>query len=422
MRGEALEQLAVAVARHDRDDTRLRRRGFRHEGEQALLALVRLLVHVRDLDPVDRAGVRPDRERGAGIVGVHVHLDGTRVTDDEQRVAELLQLSLERFAVEFLPFDQEHGAVAELRQLLMDRVVAQVLLDPRRLGDRFAGHGRGDAAHELEEACAARVDDTGVFQDLQLLRRAREGVLTAAHQVEEQLAERRLPGRARFGLLRQLADHRQHRPLDGAAHRAVRRVARAAQRARGRLGVDRGLVGLAEHVGGTADDLREDHAGVAASSHQRAARDVARERMPAGGRRLVDRVGDGAHGHRQVRAGVAVGNGIDVQVVDARAVRLERRERASTSLSTASRSPFSRSSAPPHVVDVHLDRPHGKPREPLDLVADLLRIVDATSARFKPYSTTTWRSIVTPSPLPPISIPRVARSGSHFRPAIPTTP
>ena len=52
----------------------------------------------------------------------------------------------------------------------------------------------------------------------------------------------------------------------------------------------------------------------------------------------------------------------------------------------------------------------------------LFRIVDATSARFRPYSTTTWRSIVTPSPLRPISIPRVGRSGSHFRPAIATTP
>ena len=62
---------------------------------------------------------------------MHVHLDRVLVTDDEQGVAELLELLLEGLAVEVPPFDQEHGAVAELRQLLMDRVVAQSILDRR---------------------------------------------------------------------------------------------------------------------------------------------------------------------------------------------------------------------------------------------------------------------------------------------------
>src|SRR3954454_19145638 len=51
-----------------------------------------------------------------------------------------------------------------------------------------------------------------------------------------------------------------------------------------------------------------------------------------------------------------------------------------------------------------------------------LRTVDATSARFRPYSTTTCTSTVTASPSRAISIPRVERAGSHFGPAIATTP
>src|SRR5258705_9367532 len=130
-----------------------------------------------------------------------MNLDRARIADDEQGVTELLQLLLERFAIELLPFDEEHRAVAELRQLLVDRVVAQVLLERRHLGDRLAGDRGGDAADELDEAGAAGVDDSGVLQDLQLVGGARERVLAAAHEVEEQLAERWRAGRARFGLL-----------------------------------------------------------------------------------------------------------------------------------------------------------------------------------------------------------------------------
>ena len=102
---EALEEAPVALARDDGDDAGGRALGRRvgHRGEQPLLALLRLLVHVRDLDAVDRADRAADRERGAGIVGVHVHLDRGRVADDEQRVADLLELLLERLAVEVVP-------------------------------------------------------------------------------------------------------------------------------------------------------------------------------------------------------------------------------------------------------------------------------------------------------------------------------
>ena len=65
-----------------------------HDVEKALLALLGLLVHVRDLDLLERADGGPERERRARIVRVHVHLDRGRVADHEQRVAERLELRL----------------------------------------------------------------------------------------------------------------------------------------------------------------------------------------------------------------------------------------------------------------------------------------------------------------------------------------
>ena len=168
-----------------------------------------------------------------------------------------------------------------------------------------------------------------------------------------------------LGLLGELADHRQHRPFDGPAHGAVGGVARGAEGA-----ADRGRVeqpGLAERLGGAPQDLREDHARVAASAHQRRARELLRERRAVGGRRGVEHLHDRARGLRQVRARVAVRHGIDVQVVDAAAVRLERRERRRARAPSPARA---RSRRPPHVVDVHLDRRDRQPGQALDLVRD----------------------------------------------------
>ena len=128
-----------------------------------------------------------------------------------------------------------------------------------------------------------------------------------------------------LGLLGELADHRQHRPFDRAPHRAVGGVARGAEGAADRRGVEQ--PGLAERLGGAAQDLGEDHARVAARAHQRRPRQLLRERGAVGGGRGLEHLHDRARRQGQVRAGVAVRDGIDVQVVDAAAVRLERRER-----------------------------------------------------------------------------------------------
>src|SRR5206468_652338 len=157
-----LEELAVSRACDDRDDSRRRRRRVGHGREQPLFAFLRLFVHVRDLDASDRADARAERERPPRIVGVHVHLDGGRVSDDEQRVADLFELALERAAIEILALDQEHGAVAELRELPVDRVEPDPIGRRGRFGEWLAAHDRRDAANELQQACAAAEPPIGV--------------------------------------------------------------------------------------------------------------------------------------------------------------------------------------------------------------------------------------------------------------------
>ena len=106
---------------------------------------------------------------------------------------------------------------------------------------------------------------------------------------------------AALGRVGQLADRGQHRPLDRLLDGAVRGVARRAES----LGE---VVALGERLGRAADDLRQDHARVAARAHQRRARDLVREACAIVGAVLLQRLVDRAHGQREVRAGVAVGD------------------------------------------------------------------------------------------------------------------
>ena len=101
--------------------------------QQALLAIEGLRVHVRDLDRCDRAASDSERQRAPGVVGVDVDLERRRVADDEDRVAERLELRLDLVGVEPVALDHERGAVLELREPEMDRVDARrALLDARR--------------------------------------------------------------------------------------------------------------------------------------------------------------------------------------------------------------------------------------------------------------------------------------------------
>ena len=219
----------------------------------------------------------PSAERLARVVGVHVHLERRRVADDEERVADPLELTLERVLVELLALDDEHRAVAELGELLVDRVEAERLRLDRSLGELLAGCAVDHPARDLDEPGASGVDDAGVAQDVEHLGRARDRVLAGGEDRAQQVVGRDATVLLPLALLGHLADDGEHRPLDRALHGAVGRVAgatkRAAQQRRAHALV------LAEHLDEPADDLREDHAGVPARPHERRTRDVLRDRL-----------------------------------------------------------------------------------------------------------------------------------------------
>ena len=128
-------------------------------------------------------------------------------------------------------------------------------------------------------------------------------------------ARRRAPAprrRGRLGGLGRRPHDREDRPLDRAHDGLVGRVGRpgAARRDVGRAG---GLE-VAERVGEAPQDLGEDHAGVAPGAHQRAVGDGLADL----GHVLGGPPSSWHHrleGQRHVRAGVAVGDRVDVQPV-----------------------------------------------------------------------------------------------------------
>ena len=194
-----------------------------------------------------------------------------------------------------------------------------------RVGKRelLAGHRCDDAPRDLDEARAARIDDAGVAQDVEQLRRPRERGFSAREHGAQQLVHLGLRRREGLGLLGHLADDGEDRALYRLPNAPVRRVASRAQRVRHDARID-GLR-LAEDLGGAADDLREDDPRVAPRAHERRARDGVRERRPRRISGVGQRLDERAHREGHVRARVAVGHGIDVEVVDARAARVERR-------------------------------------------------------------------------------------------------
>ena len=222
--------------------------------QEAFLALLGLRVHVRDLDAADCAACNAEGESAARVVGVHVHFERTAVADHEQRVTELLELGLELVGVEPLTFDDEHGAVAEARQLLVDRLEPEILLGLGRRRECLTGDRSLNTAHDLYEARSAGIDDTRLLQYRQHVARLRHGVVTASDD----------PGEigAVFGRIGHRANCRQHRSLDRLLHGAVRGVARRTERTGE-------VVAHGQRLGRTPHDLREDHTGVPARTHQR---------------------------------------------------------------------------------------------------------------------------------------------------------
>ena len=296
-------------------------------------------MHVGNLDALDRAHRRAEGECGARVVGVDVHLERRLVADHDERVAEGVELRLELVAIERVPLDHEDGAVAVAGLLEVNGVGARRRDSRGRCRYGFAGDGAGESSEELDEPRTACVDHARLSEDAELLGRAGDRLIPVAYELDEQFAERLGVDGAPLRFFRELADDGQHRPLDRPADGSVGGVGGSAQRAGGERRADP-IRHFGEDVGDASHDLGEDHAGVAAGSHQRRPGDGVRERGPIARLRRSDRLRDGTHGQREVGAGVAVGNGIDVEVVDAAAARLERGE--------------SRADEPAHQLEVSL--------------------------------------------------------------------
>ena len=137
-------------------------------------------------------------------------------------------------------------------------------------------------------------------------------------------------------LVRHLARDRQDRALGGLAHRGVGAVGGVRQRRADQRRVDQ-LAGAADELlGGAADQLGEDHAGVAARAEQRGARhrlddllapDLVDRALLVGALQAVELVEHGAQRERHVVARVAVGDREHVEVVDLLAARFQVGER-----------------------------------------------------------------------------------------------
>jgi len=193
-----------------------------------------------------------------------------------------------------------------------------------------------------------------------------------------------------LALLCHLADDGEHRPLDGTFDRPVRGIAGTAER----LAQERRAHSfvLAEHLDEAAHDLGEDDSRVAARTHERRSGHVLGHRVARRGSRRIERLDDRAKRQDEVRPGVAVRYGIDVEVVDPPTMSFEVPQRASGEVSDD--------------LELHQWRTPsmwtsseaiGRPTMRSSSYWTRDRTVSATSASRTPCSTTTRNSTTRPS-------------------------
>ena len=318
---------------------------------QALRALLDLGMHVRDVQARDLAGGGEDRGRPLGLVGVDVDLERRCVADHEHAVADLLQRADERVRVEVVARDGEVRAVAVGRGLVLGMGHARRRGVVLELGCIRAAQRGHDPGEQDRHAVPAGVDDAGVLEHGQQVGAALDARLAGRDRAHEDVGDdlvlqvrlgvgaeaavahvRELGRRARG----HLAHHREHRALGGIAHGFVRALRRAGHRGRDQHRVHQLAWPRDQLLSGAADQLAEDDAAVAARPQQRGAGDrlddlIAPdlvERAVLAVREAVDLLQHGAQRERHVVAGVAVGDGEDVEVVDLLAARLEVRQGA----------------------------------------------------------------------------------------------
>ena len=207
------------------------------------------------------------------------------VADDEHRVAEALEPGDPRRRLEPLARDREVRAVAVGRGgvLRVRDAGGRVVLERRRVGP---AQRRDHAREDDRQAVAAGVHDAGLAQDRQQLRAALDRGLAGVQRVLEHVGEHLVLRRVVDAVLQarlvhvrdltrraggHLSHDREDRALGGVSHGAVRAVGRAGHGGGDQHRVHE-LAGPADQLlGGAADELGEDHAGVAAGAEQRRA-------------------------------------------------------------------------------------------------------------------------------------------------------
>ncbi len=216
---------------------------------------------------------------------------------------------------------------------------------------RFAASKRADDPREQDgDRVAAGVDDAGLAQHREqvgtALDRLLAGVERALDHVRDHLVlleRRRVGAEPAVGRVRELGgdamghltDDGQDRSLGGLADRAVGLVGGAGQGGADQNRVDQ-LTGAArQFLGGAADQLREDHSGVAAGAEQRrtgdrgddlVAPDLIDRAALGGPGKPIELLQHSAQGQHHVVSRIAIGNWEHVEVVDLLATVLERRQ------------------------------------------------------------------------------------------------
>ena len=225
---------------------------------------------------------------------------------------------------------EELVAVAELRALPI--VVGLDLNTTKgRVAGRASGIKRGGeildngaaaksggykVLKENSKAKGAGVDHAVLLQNGQQVGRAGDRLICLDDDSVERVLGRELLLLALVGLGRDIAQHREDRALDGLADGLEGDLDGSAERI-GDVGGRNGLIGRNETLGHTAQDLRGDDTGVAAGAHQGTVGDGAGDGLHVGvGGKGGKLLGHRGERERHVGAGVTVGHGEDIELID----------------------------------------------------------------------------------------------------------
>ena len=293
--------------------------------------VVGLHLHVVDKDLVDLTKLQHVLEHQVGSVGVHVDLVVGIGAHEQLAVAhgaqELQAIVLVKGSV---GLKEELVAVAELRALPVvvglnfDAIEGRVACRTSGIkrGGEILDHGAAAKSggnkvlQEDGKAEGAGVDHAVLLEDGQQVGRAGDGLVGLDDDGVERILGRELLLLALFCLGRNITQDRKDRTLDGLTNSLEGNLDGTTE-GEGDISGRNGLIGRDKALGHTAQNLRGDDTGVAAGAHQGAVGDSAGDGLHVGvggkgGKLLSHR----SERERHVGAGVAVGYGEDVELVD----------------------------------------------------------------------------------------------------------